>query len=80
MLGPSLAGVIGKKAGTEPGYSYSDALKQSGLIWDVPTIDAYLADPQKLVPGSKMPFPGLKTEHDRVDVVAFLTASSEDAG
>jgi len=60
MLGPSLAGIMGRKAGTESGYNYSAAMKQSGLVWDGNTLDAYLADPQKLVPGNKMPFPGRK--------------------
>ena len=72
ILGPSLAGIIGRKAGAEPGYSYSPALKQADILWDGKTLDSYLADPQKMVPGNKMPFPGLKTEHDRADVIAFL--------
>src|SRR5262249_51222576 len=62
ILGPSLAGIMGRKAGAEPSYNYSSAMKQSGLVWDRNTMDAYLADPQKLVPGNKMPFPGLKTD------------------
>ena len=76
MLGPSLAGIIGRKAGAEPGYTYSPAMKQADIVWDAKTLDAYLADPQKMVPGNKMPFPGLKTEHDRADVIAFLAASA----
>jgi nitrite reductase (NO-forming) len=76
MLGPSLAGVVGRKAGTLSGFSYSPAMKESGLVWDVPALDRYLANPQKVVPGNRMPFPGLKTEHERVDVVAYLVASS----
>jgi nitrite reductase (NO-forming) len=72
ILGPSLAAIIGRKAGAEPGYSYSPALKQADIVWDGKTLDSYLADPQKMVPGNKMPFPGLKTEHDRADVIAFL--------
>ena len=62
MLGPSLAGIIGRKAGTEPGYTYSPAMKQANIVWDAKSLDAYLTDPQKVVPGNKMPFPGLKTE------------------
>src|SRR5262249_41894359 len=79
MLGPSLAGIRGRKAGAEPGYNYSAAMKQSGLVWDDKTLDAYLADPQKLVPGNKMPFPGLKTDHDRADIIAYLAASAQPA-
>jgi len=77
MLGPSLAGIMGRKAGTESGYNYSAAMKQSGLVWDGNTLDAYLADPQKLVPGNKMPFPGLKTDHDRADIIAYLAAGAQ---
>jgi len=74
ILGPSLAGIIGRKAGAEPGYSYSPAMKQENIVWDTNTLDRYLADPQKMVPGNKMPFPGLKTEQDRADVIAYLAA------
>jgi nitrite reductase (NO-forming) len=75
-LGPSLAGLIGKKASDVPNYNYSQAMKGSNLTWDVATLDAYLSDPQKLVPGNKMPFPGLKTENERNAVIAFLTSTS----
>ena len=76
MLGPSLAGILGRKAGSEAGYSYSPAMKQANIVWDEKTLDAYLTDPQKVVPGNKMPFPGLKTDTDRADVIAFFTASA----
>ena len=74
ILGPSLAGIIGRKSGAEPNFNYSPALKQAALIWDAATLDSYLMDPQKIVPGNRMPFPGLKTDHDRKDVIAFLAA------
>lgn len=76
MLGPSLAGVIGRKSGTEPGYNYSPAMKQANITWEPQMLDRYLEDPAKIVPGNKMPFPGLKTDHDRADVIAFLGASA----
>src|SRR5499427_7281419 len=76
LLGPSLAGIIGRKAGGEAGYSYSPAMTQAGIVWDAKTLDSYLADPATTIPGNKMPFPGLKTEHDRKDVIAFLTSSA----
>ncbi len=76
MLGPSLAGVIGRKAGTEPNYNYSPAMRGADIVWNAQTLDRYLKDPASVVPGNKMPFPGLKTDHDRADVIAFLTASS----
>ena len=78
-LGPSLAGLIGKKAGGVPNYNYSPAMKGSNLTWDVGTLDTYLSDPQKSVPGNKMPFPGLKTENERNAVIAFLASTSAPA-
>src|SRR5665213_4105477 len=79
ILGPSLAGIVGRKSGAEAGFSYSPALKQASLTWDAATLDAYLTDPQKVVPGNRMPFPGLRTDRDRKDVVAFLAASASPA-
>jgi nitrite reductase (NO-forming) len=75
-LGPHLAGIFGKPAASEPNFNYSVALKASGLTWDVATLDRYLLDPQKTVPGNKMPFPGLKTENERRDVIAYLAANT----
>jgi len=74
ILGPSLAGIVGRKAGSEAGYNYSPAMKQANIVWDAKSLDAYLSDPQKFVPGNKMPFPGLKTDHDRADVIAYFAA------
>ena len=74
VLGPSLAGIIGRKSGVESNYAYSPAMKDANLTWDAKTLDGYLDDPQKFVPGNKMPFPGLKTAQDRADVIAFLAA------
>ncbi|MGB3864706.1 MAG: cytochrome c family protein, partial [Xanthobacteraceae bacterium] len=79
LLGPSLAGIVGTKAGEVPNYSFSQAMKQSGIIWTPEKLDAYLQDPQKVVPGNKMPFPGLKTDSDRTDVIAFLAATPDAA-
>ena len=79
ILGPSLAGILGRKAGSYPGYSYSPAMKQADIVWDAKSLDAYLSDPQKVVPGNKMPFPGLKTDNDRADVIAFFAAAGTQA-
>ena len=68
----ALPDIVGKKAGSVPNYNYSPAMKGSNLTWDVATLDAYLSDPQKSVPGNKMPFPGLKTENERNAVIAYL--------
>ena len=78
-IGPSLSGIIDRKSGTAPNFDYSPAMKQANITWTPTTLDAYLADPQKVVPGNRMPFAGLKTEHDRKDVIAFLTAQAGQA-
>lgn len=71
-VGPVLNGVVGRKAGTYPGYSYSNANKSSGITWTVPELQKYLADPQKVVPGTKMIFPGLHDPQKVNDVIAYL--------
>ena len=71
-VGPSLAGLFGRKAGTAEGYSYSDAMKNSGITWGEDTLFKYLEKPKDMVPGTKMAFPGLKEEEDRKDVIAYL--------
>lgn len=71
-VGPSLAGLIGRKAGSVPGYGYSPALKNAAVVWDEKTLDAWLANPRKLVPGNRMLFRGLKKGENRTDIIAFL--------
>ncbi len=70
--GPVLNGVVGLKSGSYPGYNYSDANTNSGLIWDEATLQEYLKNPRAKVPGRKMLFPGLKRDDDIVNVIAFL--------
>jgi nitrite reductase (NO-forming) len=79
-LGPSLAGIVGKKSGEVPNYNYSAAMKAADIVWDAATLDAYLLDPQKVVPQNKMPFPGLKTANERKDVIAYLVAATSPEG
>ena len=79
LIGPSLAGLIGRKAGTEPGFDYSQAMKQASITWDTKSLNAYLADPQKVVPGNRMPFGGLKSDLDRQELVAFLAVAKPGA-
>jgi nitrite reductase (NO-forming) len=80
ILGPSLAGIVGRKSASDSNFNYSPAMKQAGLTWDLTTLDAYLADPAKVLPGNRMPFPGLKNDHDRKDVIAFLAGAAAPAG
>jgi cytochrome c len=71
-VGPHLAGVVGRKAGSVEGFAYSDAVKKSGLTWDEATLDKWLQGPSKLVPGTHMIFAGIKDEGDRADLIAYL--------
>ena len=71
-MGPNLFGVTGRKAGTAPGFSYSSAMKTSGIVWTPAKLDAYLAEPQKLVPGNNMPMAGVSSAQQRADIVAYL--------
>jgi len=71
-IGPGLKGIIGRKAGTAPGFSYSSAMKQAGIVWDAKTLDSYLESPQKTVPGNRMAYLGLKNPTDRTDLVSYL--------
>lgn len=71
-LGPGLYGVVGRKAGTYPGFSYSAAMKHAGFVWTSAKLNDYLASPQKVVPGNAMPFPGIADPKQRVDLVAYL--------
>jgi cytochrome c len=71
-VGPSLAGVYGRKAGTLAGFKFSDPHAKSGLTWDEPTLTKYLADPKGVIPGNKMVFAGLKNPADVAAVIAYL--------
>jgi len=81
MTGPSLAGILGRKAGSLASFHrYSDALRRSNVVWDEQTLDAWIADPAAFIPGSDMAFPGLPDPRARSDLVAFLKVASEGNG
>jgi cytochrome c len=85
MTGPSLAGVIGRKAGTLASFQrYSEALKSSDVTWDDRTLDAWLEKPDTFIPGSRMTFAGIRQAQIRADIVAYLkqamTSSRAQAG
>ncbi len=69
--GPKHQGILGRTAGTVPDYRYSPALQKSGIVWTDETLDKWLADPQAVVPGTKM-FYALESAQDRADVIEFL--------
>lgn len=71
-VGPSLAGLFGRSAGTVEGFKYSDAMVASGIVWDETTLDQYVTNPKGFIPGNKMVFVGLKKEDDRENLIAYL--------
>jgi cytochrome c len=77
-VGPVLNGVVGRKAGTYPDYTYSDANKNSGITWDEATLKEYLKNPRAKVPGTKMIFPGLPKDDDINNVIAYLKQFGAD--
>lgn len=79
-LGPSLKGLIGRKAGGLDGYNYSPAMKRSEVTWTAETLDAFLADPQAVVAGTKMPFAGMADAGQRADLIAFIQSHAAAAG
>ena len=70
-IGPRHAGVVGRRAGSVPGFAYSDALRNSGLVWNAALLDRWLTNPEALVPGQRM---GYRVEDAgiRADIVAYL--------
>ena len=71
--GPTLTGVLGRKAGSVASFAgYSDAMKSSGIVWTPEKIDAYVAAPKKIVPGGKMKYDGLPDAARRADVIAYV--------
>ena len=71
-VGPTLFGIVGKKAASEPGYPYSDPLKAANLTWDEATLDKWLTGPMQMVPGTKMVFPGMPDPARRKEVIDYL--------
>ena len=74
-VGPTLQGVIGRKAGTVAGFKYSEAMVNSGVTWDAATIAEYVAKPKEFIAGNKMAFAGLKKEDEIENLVAYIQAS-----
>jgi cytochrome c len=76
-LGPSLHGVIGREAGSAPGFGYSSAMKDAGITWDEQTLDRYIENPEAVVPGNNMkPYSGITDPAERAKIIAHLKAES----
>jgi cytochrome c len=71
-VGPQLNGILNRPAGSVEGFRYSRAMKNSKIVWDEKSLDAYLAEPQQLVPGNLMPFSGIADARKRSDLIAYL--------
>jgi len=77
-VGPRHCGLIGRRAGAVPGFVYTDAMKKSKLVWGEKTLDRFLANPMKVVPGTAMTYEGVSDAKDRADLIAYLRQA--DAG
>jgi cytochrome c len=77
LPGPNLRGIIGRRAGTQPGFRYSPAMVEAGargLVWSRKTLDAYVTDPPAFLPGTEMVIPGLRDPQERADLIDYLKA------
>jgi cytochrome c len=76
LQGPSLFQIVGRPAATISGFDYSAAMREkaaAGLVWDAATLDRYIADPEIVVPGTRMSVPPMRDEQERADLIAYLT-------
>lgn len=79
-FGPSLCRVVGSRAGMHPAYdSYSDAIKNSGIVWDLEQLDVFLTFPMLALRGTTMGFAGIEDAGERADVIAYLVRENEAA-
>jgi len=78
-VGPRHAGLFGRRAGSLDDYSYSDAMRAAGIVWDATTLDQFLTAPRKFIPGTKMPFAGIPDARERADLIAYLKQATAAA-
>jgi cytochrome c len=76
LIGPNLYGVFGRKAGSSPGFAYSDAMKASAITWDAASLDKWIANPRTAVPNTKMTYIGMSDPKDRTDLIAYLKVAT----
>jgi cytochrome c len=76
-VGPTLAGVLQRKAGAFDDYRYSPAMKRSNITWTPDELDKFIADPQTVVPANRMPYAGMTNATDRADLIAYLQRASQ---
>jgi cytochrome c len=76
-VGPRHCGLFGRRAGSVPGFAYSEAMKRSGITWNEQTLDRFLAQPLKVVPGTAMTYDGVPDPKERADLIAYLRHADE---
>ena len=76
--GPKHCGLLGRRAGSLPGFSYSAAMKNSGIVWNRATLSTFLSAPLDMIPGTKMGYFGIKRQQDREDLIEFLARVNTD--
>ena len=77
-VGPRHCGLFGRTAGGLAGYAYSPAMKKHGVTWNEETLDRFIENPLKTVPGTKMGYAGIKDPQERADLIAYLKQATED--
>jgi cytochrome c len=77
-VGPRHCGLFGRKAGSVPNYAYSTAMKKYGVTWNEETLDRFIENPLKTVPGTKMGYAGVKDPQERADLIAYLKQATSD--
>jgi len=75
--GPRHCGLFGRRAGSVKGFDYSEAMRRSGIVWDAKTLDRFIADPAKAVPGTSMGYAGVPNAQERADLIAYLRQANE---
>jgi cytochrome c len=78
-VGPRHCGLLGRRAGSVPGFDYSAAMKKSGIVWSAKTLDRFIADPMKTVPGTTMTYAGVNDQKERADLVVYLAWAAKEA-
>ena len=76
-VGPSLHGIFNRKAAEIAEFRYSPAMKRSGIVWTPETLEKFIADPQAMVPGNRMPYAGMAGASDRADLIAYLLKAAQ---
>jgi len=71
-LGPTLAGVVGRKSASVEGFKYSKANTESGIVWTADKLDPYIKNPREVVPGTAMAYAGLRNDDERANLIAYL--------